>query len=90
VSTLESITPASPPTPATQAVNLLYSQSIVPSNRLHTANYPDRSYIVVFVLVNREPNHRRRSEDLIYFGITLFGDSQKLAKLTRKFSLFSI
>jgi hypothetical protein len=31
-----------------------------------------------------------KSDDLNYFGITLFGDSQKLTELTRKFSLFSI
>jgi hypothetical protein len=31
-----------------------------------------------------------KPEDLIYFGITLFGASQELADLTRKFSLFSL
>jgi Protein of unknown function (DUF2000) len=37
-----------------------------------------------------EATKSTKSEDLIYFGITLFGDSQKLAELTRKFSLFSV
>jgi hypothetical protein len=37
-----------------------------------------------------EATKSTKSEDLIYFGITLFGDSQKLAELTHKFSLFSI
>jgi Protein of unknown function (DUF2000) len=37
-----------------------------------------------------ENTKNAKAEDLIYFGITLFGDSQKLAELTRKFSLFSI
>jgi hypothetical protein len=36
-----------------------------------------------------ENTKNTKSEDLIYFGIALFGDSQKLAELTRKFSLFS-
>jgi hypothetical protein len=29
------------------------------------------------------------SEDLVYFGIVLFGNSEKLSDLTRKFSVFS-
>jgi hypothetical protein len=37
-----------------------------------------------------EATKSSKSEDLIYFGITLFGNSQKLAELTHKFSLFSI
>jgi hypothetical protein len=36
-----------------------------------------------------ENTKNTKPEDLIYFGIVLFGDSQKLAKLTHKFSLFS-
>ncbi len=36
-----------------------------------------------------ENTKNTKSEDLIYFGIALFGDSQQLAELTRKFSLFS-
>jgi hypothetical protein len=37
-----------------------------------------------------EATQNTKSEDLIYFGVTLFGDSHKLAELTRKFSLFNI
>ncbi len=29
-------------------------------------------------------------DDLVYFGIVLFGDREQLAELTRKFSLFSV
>jgi Protein of unknown function (DUF2000) len=36
-----------------------------------------------------EATKNTKPEDLIYFGVTLFGDSHKLAELTRKFSLFT-